>query len=65
MTTNELTAVAIKRSLIQPTGATPEATMSAALYCFVREHAEGPIFREWMEGRTRAKRDSVRWVYVA
>lgn len=65
LTTSEITAVAIKRGFIEPTGATPEATMSAVLYRFVRDNPDGPISREWMEGPTRARRDSVRWVYVA
>ena len=44
VTTNELTSAAIRLGLIQPAGVTPEATMSAALYRFVRDHPDGPDF---------------------
>lgn len=37
MTVREITAAALKKGLIKPRGRTPEATMSAALYRYVRD----------------------------
>ena len=56
MTSREITDSAIEQGLIAPSGRTPEATMSAALYT-----REGPIRKVAEPGPTRAKRNSVRW----
>ncbi len=64
MTTAEITAAALSKGFIKPSGKTPAATMSAALYVRARG-ARTPIRREYRRGPTRAARDSVRWAYVA
>lgn len=61
MSTRELTAEAIRRGLITSSGATPDATMSAALYGLP---PGTPITREFVPGAQRARRGSVRWRYV-
>jgi hypothetical protein len=61
LSTREVTELALKRGLINPAGSTPEATMSANLYAVVRDHPKGPIRREFVQGRERAVRNSVRW----
>jgi hypothetical protein len=63
LTTREVTEAALRRGLINPTGKTPEATMSASLYVAARQEPEGAIQRHYEPGVTRAARDSVRWVY--
>jgi hypothetical protein len=55
---------ALAKGLIQPTGKTPKATMSAALYGLAKASPRGRIRREYLRGVSRAKRGSVRWVYV-
>jgi hypothetical protein len=48
----------------RPKGRTPEATMSSTLYVYLSD-AEDPLpQREFIPGRTRAARRSVRWLYV-
>lgn len=61
LTVEEITAKAIQRGLIDPSGKTPTATMSAALY---RAPADARIRREAQTVRVRAKPGSVRWVYA-
>ena len=61
LTTREITELALRRGLLKTRGKTPEATMSAALYGATTER---PIRREYNQGRIRAVRGSVRWVYV-
>jgi hypothetical protein len=58
MTTGEITERAIVQGLIRPRGKTPQATMSAALYC---KPADAPIARVFEPGPKRARRGSVRW----
>ncbi|MGH2868283.1 MAG: winged helix-turn-helix domain-containing protein [Solirubrobacteraceae bacterium] len=62
MTAKEITEIALARKLIRSQGKTPTATMTAALYGLP---AASPIEREFVAGAQRAKRDSVRWRYVA
>lgn len=61
ITAGEVTERALHRGLLQSTGKTPAATMSAALY---GAPEDGPIQRTFRPGRGRAARDSVRWIYV-
>ena len=61
MTVNEITAVAVARGLIHPAGKTPEATMGAVLYSYVREHPSAEIVRLFEPGAHRARWGSVRW----
>ena len=61
MTAREITADAIRRGLVQPSGKTPEATMAADLYLHVRDSAALRIVRVYEQGPTRARRGSVRW----
>jgi hypothetical protein len=57
----EITEIALRRGLIQPKGKTPRATMSAALYAAPPDAA---VRREFIAGRQRAQRGSVRWKYA-
>ena len=61
MTTREITDAALKKGLITTDGKTPEATMSAVLYRYVRDVKGALIRREFTPGPTRAARESVRW----
>jgi hypothetical protein len=61
LTAREITQFAISRGLLKSAGKTPEATMSARLY---GAPADWPVRREYAPGRSRARRGSVRWVYV-
>lgn len=61
LTVREITEIALRRGLLETHGKTPEATMSAALYGAARD---GRIRREFVPGRQRAVRGSVRWLYV-
>jgi HB1, ASXL, restriction endonuclease HTH domain len=65
MTTREITAAALKKGLITTQGMTPEATMSAALYRYVRDVKGALIRREFTPGPTRAARESVRWALMS
>lgn len=60
LTAGEITEIALRRGLLETKGKTPQATMSAALYCAPRDP---PIRREFEPGRQRALRASVRWTY--
>jgi hypothetical protein len=64
LTTHEITALALERSLLATTGKTPEATMAATLYIAVRKNPRGRIQREYQPGPTRAARGSVRWMWT-
>ena len=61
MTAREITDEAIRRGLLHPAGKTPEATMSARLYLYARDHPDGPLVRLHEPGPGRARRGSVRW----
>ncbi len=61
MTTTEIVKEAMRRGLLQSAGKTPEASLSACLYLYVRAHADGPLVRLAEPGGTRARRGSVRW----
>ncbi|TMC49246.1 MAG: hypothetical protein E6J14_09280 [Chloroflexi bacterium] len=64
LTVREVTEGALRRGLISPSGKTPEATMSSALYLAARRDPNGPLRREFTPGHGRAARDSVRWVWA-
>lgn len=61
LTTHEILERALAAGLISPSGKTPKASLSAALY---RAPAESPISRIFEPGRQRAVRGSVRWIYA-
>lgn len=61
LTAREITEVALRKGLLETSGKTPEASMSAVLY---KAPADAPIRREYRKGPRRAVRDSVRWSYV-
>lgn len=60
LTAAEITEVALRRGLLKTRGKTPAASMSAVLYGAPSESA---VRRQFMPGRQRAVRDSVRWTY--
>ena len=60
MTAAEITAEAIQRGLIAPSGKTPTMTMMGVLY--TQEGKNRKIKRIYTPGKTRATRGSVRWV---
>ena len=61
MTTRELTEAALRKRLINPSGQTPEATMSAVLYMNCQDVKGNVIQRQFTPGPARAARGSVRW----
>jgi hypothetical protein len=61
MLAQEITAEALEKGLIQTDGKTPQATMTARLYT---APDDSPIRREFVPGPQRAKRGSVRWIWV-
>jgi hypothetical protein len=61
LTAHEILTEALRRGLLHPRGRTPEATLTARLYTYVRDHPAGPLWRVYEPGRTRARRGSVRW----
>ena len=61
MTVREITDTALKKGLITPHGKTPVATMSAALYRYIRDSEDALIRREFTPGPNRAVPQSVRW----
>jgi hypothetical protein len=61
MTTREITAKAIERGFIEPTGKTPANTMSATLYTSLRAGKPPSLRRVSESGPKRALRGSVRW----
>jgi thiamine monophosphate kinase len=61
LTAREILAEALRRGLLHPRGRTPEATLTARLYTYVRDHPDGPLARVYEQGRSRARRGSVRW----
>ena len=60
LTVEEITDRALESGLIEPSGKTPAATMSAVLYRDARE-ADSPFVKLSMPAQTRALRGSVRW----
>jgi hypothetical protein len=63
MSAGEILQEAVAAGFLHPTGRTPEASMSARLYCYVRDTEEPKIERHARPGRTRAERASVRWSF--
>jgi hypothetical protein len=61
LSARQITEIAISRGLLTTAGKTPEATMSARLY---EAPEDAPFRRDFVPGRRRAVRGSVRWVYV-
>jgi hypothetical protein len=59
LSTPEVFDAAIEAGLIAPTGKTPRATMSAALY--KRAKWDVGLVKIAVPGRSRARRGSVRW----
>lgn len=61
MTAQEIIDKAVAEGLLRPKGKTPQATLSARLYVYVRDHPKPVIERHAEPGPTRARRGSVRW----
>lgn len=64
MTVAEITQQALDKGLVSSKGRTPQATMGSALYTHVRDTPGSPIRRQFQQGPVRARRKSVRWVWV-
>ena len=60
LTTRQVVDEAVERGLIAPTGKTPDASMSAALYGEL--HTSSRVLKLAAPGPTRAARGTVRWV---
>lgn len=60
--TREMSKRVLVRNLVATSGKASEATISAALY---RAPPEAAVRREFLAGRARAARWSVRWFYMA
>ena len=63
LTTSQIAHEAIARRLINTSGRTPEASLSATLYAAVNSRWVPGLERLFGPGRTRARRGSVRWRY--
>lgn len=63
LTAAEMARIALDRGLIKSKGKTPDATLAAQLYAYVRDHPQGPLRKLSEHGETRARRDSVRWTW--
>jgi hypothetical protein len=61
MTAREILSGAMERGLLASAGKTPDATLTALLYTYVRNHPDGPLVRIAEPGPSRARRGSVRW----
>ena len=61
MTATEIVEEAKRRGLLQSAGKTPEASLSARLYVYVRDHPDGRLVRLAEAGPNRARHGSVRW----
>jgi len=61
LTANEIVTEALVRGLLQPTGKTPLASMTARLYTHVRDAERPRVVRVFEPGTKRAIRGSVRW----
>jgi hypothetical protein len=61
LTAAEIARIALDRGLIKSKGKTPDATLAAQLYAYVRDHPQGQLRKLSDQGETRARRDSVRW----
>jgi HB1, ASXL, restriction endonuclease HTH domain len=57
----EITEEALRRGLVKPAGKTPEASMSAALYRYARDHPQSQLERLYEPGGKRPRPGSVRW----
>jgi hypothetical protein len=63
LSTREITDRAVKRGLVVPRGATPQATMAAVLYS--RLGSDNRLVKIDTPGNGRAMRGSVRWALRA
>ena len=63
MTAKEITTEALARGMLGPSGKTPDASMAAVLYCYVRDDEDARIQRLAEPGPTRARRGSVTWSF--
>jgi hypothetical protein len=61
LTADEITAEALARGILQSTGKTPVASMTACLYTHVRDAEHPRVIRVFDPGQQRARRGSVRW----
>jgi hypothetical protein len=63
LTAAEIAGIALERGLIESRGKTPDATLAAQLYVYLRDNPQGPLRKLSEPGETRARRDSVRWAW--
>lgn len=63
LTAAEIAGIALERGLIESKGKTPDATLAAQLYAYVRDNPQGSLRKLSEPGETRARRDSVRWAW--
>ena len=63
MTATEVVRIALERGLVESSGRTPDATLTAQLYVHVRDHPQGPLRKIPEPGALRAKRESVIWAW--
>ncbi|MGC8633729.1 MAG: winged helix-turn-helix domain-containing protein [Candidatus Limnocylindrales bacterium] len=63
LTSREVAEAVMERHLVQTSGRTPEASLTAALYVALREDRAPGLERLFEPGPTRARRGSVRWRY--
>ena len=57
LTAAEIARIALDRGPIKSKGTTPDATLAAQLYVYVRDNPQGPLRKLSEPGETRARRD--------
>lgn len=63
MTATEIARIALERGLVESSGKTPDATLAAQFYVYVRNHPQGPLRKIAEPGVLRVRRGSVRWAW--
>jgi hypothetical protein len=63
LTSREVGQRVVERGLVDTSGKSPEATVTAALYVTLRDNRVPGLERHYEPGPTRARRGSVRWRY--
>ena len=63
MTATEVARIALERGLVESSGKTPDATLTAQLYVHLRDHPHGPLGKIAEPGALPARRSGVRWAW--
>lgn len=62
LSAKEIAGEVLRRRLVSPRGATPEATLASALYTYRASHPDGDLVRSAETAQSgRGRRGTVRW----